>query len=510
MKREYTLLVVDDESIAREHVMQDIAWDKLSITTLYEAADGFDALVQMEEHRPDLVILDIKMPRMNGVELLEEIHRRKYGAQIIALSGYSDFDAARRMLASGQVVEYLLKPASEDVMFEAVYKCIARLEEQERIVDLQSHLSKAAASVRRSAVSRVLFGGQPEDEEETPELNTDCYIQAAVLAAEQEELLREATHRELEREGTALQYCFSCPQPGRKALVFSSGKPELQDEVERICRRLAEESGGYVGCGRLYRSEYQLNVSYQEALLAYVSWSFMEGERFRSIDRVERRIANLHEPWVTAEEMRDFLQAGDREAVQKSVRRLLESALADQRELLFQGEKNRLNISQTRIFFANFVDSVLRDWPEEGNLAAILEARDIDELLRIVDGMLLSFCERQQTDGGGHKAALVRDAKEYIRQHYAERLSLEQVARRVYINPSYLSKLFSEVEGSSFSDTIAQIRLQKAKEYLKDYRYKVYEIAELVGYPNVKHFMRVFKKVEGMTPTEYREKRLFL
>ena len=155
-------------------------------------------------------------------------------------------------------------------MFEAVYKCIARLEEQERIVDLQSHLSKAAASVRRSAVSRVLFGGQPEDEEETPELNTDCYVQAAVLAAEQEELLREATHRELEREGTALQYCFSCPQPGRKALVFSSGKPELQDEVERICRRLAEESGGYVGCGRLYRSEYQLNVSYQEALLAYV------------------------------------------------------------------------------------------------------------------------------------------------------------------------------------------------------------------------------------------------
>ena len=195
MKREYSLLVVDDESIAREHVMQDIAWDKLSITTLYEAADGFDALVQMEEHRPDLVILDIKMPGMTGVELLEEIHRRKYGAQIIALSGYSDFDAARRMLASGQVVEYLLKPASEDVMFEAVYKCIARLEEQERIVDLQSHLSKAAASVRRSAVSRVLFGGQPEDEEETPELNTDCYVQAAVLAAEQEELLREATHR---------------------------------------------------------------------------------------------------------------------------------------------------------------------------------------------------------------------------------------------------------------------------------------------------------------------------
>lgn len=390
MKSEYSLLVVDDERIAREHMLQDIAWETLAITTLYEAEDGYQALEKIESYQPEIIILDIKMPGMNGVELLEEIHQRKYDSQIIALSGYSDFDAARKMLASGQVVEYLLKPASEDVMFEAVYKCIARLEEKERLRELQSHLDKA------------------------------------------------------------------------------------------------------------------------EALLAYVSRSFMEGERFRGIDRVERRIANLHEPWVTAEELREFLKAGDQEAVKKSVRRLLESALADHRDLLFQGEKNRLNIGQIRIFFANFVDSVLRDWPEEGNLTAILEARDIDELLRIVDGMLLSFCERQQTDSGGHKAALVRDAKEYIREHFAERLTLEEVARRVYINPSYLSRLFSEVEGCNFSDTIAQIRIQKAKEYLKDYRNKVYEIAEMVGYPNVKHFMRVFKKMEGMTPTEYREKQMFL
>lgn len=509
MKSEYSLLVVDDERIAREHMLQDIAWETLAITTLYEAEDGYQALEKIESYQPEIIILDIKMPGMNGVELLEEIHQRKYDSQIIALSGYSDFDAARKMLASGQVVEYLLKPASEDVMFEAVYKCIARLEEKERLRELQSHLDKVEASVRRSVVYHVLFGDQAE-EEDTLELDTECYIQVAVLAAEEEERLREATHRELEREDTVLRYCFSCPQPARKALVFSGEEKTLPLEVENICRKLAKETGGYVGCGRLYRSEYQLNVSYQEALLAYVSRSFMEGERFRGIDRVERRIANLHEPWVTAEELREFLKAGDQEAVKKSVRRLLESALADHRDLLFQGEKNRLNIGQIRIFFANFVDSVLRDWPEEGNLTAILEARDIDELLRIVDGMLLSFCERQQTDSGGHKAALVRDAKEYIREHFAERLTLEEVARRVYINPSYLSRLFSEVEGCNFSDTIAQIRIQKAKEYLKDYRNKVYEIAEMVGYPNVKHFMRVFKKMEGMTPTEYREKQMFL
>ena len=127
MKSEYSLLVVDDERIAREHMLQDIAWETLAITTLYEAEDGYQALEKIESYQPEIIILDIKMPGMNGVELLEEIHQRKYDSQIIALSGYSDFDAARKMLASGQVVEYLLKPASEDVMFEAVYKCSARL-----------------------------------------------------------------------------------------------------------------------------------------------------------------------------------------------------------------------------------------------------------------------------------------------------------------------------------------------------------------------------------------------
>ena len=140
MTKSYSLLVVDDERAAREHVLKDIAWDKLSVDTLLEASDGQEALKNVEEHHPDIIILYLKMPGMNGLEFIKAIGALDNKPQIITLSGYADFNAAREMLTSGLVVSYLLKPASEDSMFEAVYSCIAKIEEKQRIIDLEQNL----------------------------------------------------------------------------------------------------------------------------------------------------------------------------------------------------------------------------------------------------------------------------------------------------------------------------------------------------------------------------------
>ncbi len=271
MKHTYSMLVVDDEATARSYVLRQIEWERLDITTLYEAQNGLEAWQIIQEKHPDLMILDIRMPGMDGVELLEQICQSKTEISVVGLSGYSDFEAARKMLSSGRVVEYLLKPASADALFEAVTRCLTRIEE-----------------------------------------------------------------RQLLRRGQAL--------------------------------------------------------------------------------REEEDFPDHTEP------------------------------------------------------------------PAEGSSPA-----------------------EEPSLGGGRKRAIVQQAKEYIQAHYMEKLSLDTVAGQVYLNPSYLSRIFTESEGMSFVDYIQWVRVQRAKELLADPRYKVYEVADQVGYPNFKHFLKVFKKLEQKTPSQYRE-----
>lgn len=148
--RQYSLMIVDDEELARRHILQDISWETLGVGPLYEAADGEAALEKIPKLRPDIVILDIRMPKLDGIGVLERLPEYGCRPQVIALSSYSDFEAARKMLSSGIVVEYLLKPASEDQLFEAVYKCIEKIEE-------------------KNAYAKVQTQPEPEAEEELPE-----------------------------------------------------------------------------------------------------------------------------------------------------------------------------------------------------------------------------------------------------------------------------------------------------------------------------------------------------
>lgn len=298
MSREYSMIVVDDEPAARACALQQIEWRRLVITALYEAGNGLDALEILETKKPELMILDIRMPGMDGVTLLDEICRRKYEISVIGLSGYSDFEAARKMLSSQKVVEYLLKPASVDALFEAVTRCLGQIEEREQ--------------------TKRLRQGLPPD----------------------------STSR-----------WHEWPEPG----------PGLE---------------------------------------------------------------NLH-----------ALPPGGQD-----------KRLPDDRNALTPNEREALPPAAS-----------------------------------------------------GRKSAAVRSVKEYLKEHYAEKLSLEQIAAQVYMNPSYLSRLFTEVEGIGLHRYLQTLRIEKAKELLRDPRYKVYEVADQVGYPNFQHFLKLFKQLEHTTPSKYRE-----
>jgi len=497
MKTEYSLLVIDDEAIARNHVLHGIAWDKLTVNTLLEAADGETGLAMVREHHPDIVILDIRMPGMGGLGFIQALQKEPHRPQIVALSGYSDFEAARKMLSSGLVVAYLLKPVSEDQMFDAVYKCIANIEAMEKKNEMENDLRRVQASMRRSQLRRTLFSGSDPDDDAEDLLQQNQWCQVAVYFGGDARELQQACRAQRVQGIELPQHAFFCADTGGIALVFLSASNDLPNRVMRRCCELLRSYNGKIGCGRSYLSERRLNASYQEALLTCAGQNLLTHQRFSRIGEIEDLLEKERQQ-ILPEGVAAWIRIGDRKNLISAL-----NAAAQKMPLIASNGERPWPLA---VHVAQLIDAMFTERKEELNLVDILAAKTVPELMRLLEQIMRQNNEEGSGDGRNRKAQLVDEVRVYMQENLAEHVTLESAARVASINSSYLSRIFSEVTGQGFADYLAEIRVEKARGLLANRRLKIYEVAELVGYHNAKHFMRVFKKLEGVTPTEYREK----
>ncbi len=410
MDSAYSLLVVDDEPAARYHILNVLDWGKLGISGLFEAENGYEAERVIGEHGPDIIILDIRMPGMSGLELLDRIKAMATDVQVIVSSGYSDFEAARKMLSVGKVVDYLLKPISEDILIEAVIKCIDNIEKERDNTIIRGGYLEAQQKLHRSAVKEAIFAYTGD--EQGGFMEQGAYAQVGVCdTGDPGGEFRDELKRTVERE-PSLKYFFTAADPACFVLYFES-HTDAEDEALRVCRGLLGR-GVKIGLGRVFSESRYAHVSYKEALIACESSLLKEGGRLITI-------------------------AGHQKATKEALEKM----------------------------------------------------------------------KSEEKDSRGYRETLVKKAKEYIEDNYAEPLTLDKVAGALFVNTSYLSHIFSETEGMVFTEYVTKIRLAHAKDLLSHKRLKIYEVAEIVGYSNAKYFIKVFKDKEGLTPAGYRNKHIF-
>lgn len=542
------LLIAEDEDTIREGIVNMIDWNSHQIEVMGEAGNGSEALALMESEQPDLLLTDIRMPQMNGLELIEAGRRRGYDFRSIILSGYNEFSYAKQAIALG-VVDYVLKPCRPEEILKTVLKAKELIErrccqENEQLKrDRSWH--KNAPLVKSQVLSQWIHH-PPVPLERRQELigelamaishegpqiglvSFDFDPPSAGGSGQDFVLLRYAALNiisetlspiykgkiETFHDGNLLLWIGSglagtdSRKSYRTPIYLKEQIGMLQSNLEKYLKLSISIA---VGSCRADISEAHL--SYKEALQAMESrflngkggvYFYTEGSGVIGGGAQEIGILDDPELNVLEDEMLVAVGAGSNELALDLLEQWLER---------FRGNpgclKQEVNIRATAFVVrlkrlaqekqvAGFEwKQHLVNWMEQAPQIETLE-----ELSTILNKIMQNVVEAFSKHRPLHRTVVT--ALEIIRNKYNTNLSLEYVAKEAYVSNTYLSSLFRQELGVNFLDYLHQYRVEEAKKLLRQ-NLKMYAVAKLVGYGEERHFSATFKKWTGLTPSQYQK-----
>ena len=526
---EYRVLLADDEEEIRSGISRKIDWASLGLTLVGEAGNGEEALELAEQLRPDVVLTDIKMPFLDGLELCRRLRVTLPGARLVVFSGFDDFEYARQAMSLG-VSEYILKPINAPELRQVLEKLRDQLDRQrlERrdMETLRRRYEESLPVLRELFYTRLLSGQirpeQVQDRAARYEIDLPQGLWTAALVhvdglgdeGERDELLLLSVQSFLEKH-FALEGCAArvVLYGDMAALLVHLDREErlypLLEELERLSR-LSQSYLGLrltTGVGLPCRGPEELNRSAAGARSALDYRVLAGGGRVIYIGDLEPQSAAA--PSFEEEDQRALSAAvklGTQEQAEAVVRGLMD-------RLRHAG----LSLSKCDLFLLEVVTCLVRLTRSGGlpveevfgeNFTGAVSVSDfssLEELGRWLAERCLKLHEllgRQRTDSAWR---LVEQAKEYIAGHYSdESLSVEALCSHIHLSPTYFSTLFKREVGMSFTAYVTQVRMDEAVRLLRDTDEKTYRIAERTGYSDPNYFSYVFKRRFDVSPSKYR------
>ena len=527
------LFLVEDEIVMRDGIKSQIDWKKEDIEFAGEASDGELAYPMILETKPDILLTDIKMPFMDGLELSALVRKELPDTRIIILSGYDEFSYAQRAVSLG-VTEYLLKPLPPEELLGCIRKVKKEIEQEKSMPDLdwREELLREQSDYQRQMLFRALvMGDRPLAEllrmAEKLKMNiTARYYRLLLMTVREGEGVRPAAFRE-ELSGMLDTvkgwYFFDRGENGYAVLATGNDGKELDECVRETIGLLVgqirtdETRSYFIGVGESVNRISDIGKSFYEANRAFscrfiagmnrvVFSSDLSGVRLRT-DNPGLDVAGLITNEDTRQVLDNFMRTGTYEETDPFLEGVFRSI----------GEKNLnsrifLNYLVMDIYFSMIRFLKEMDCPAEkldekcGSINSFLKedvsasrAREylglcLKELIKIRDGNTRRRYGR-----------LLREAVRYIDEHFdSEDISLNRVAEEASISPNHFSSIFSQEMGITFIEYLIQKRMERAKQLLRTTQLRSSEIAYQVGYRDPHYFSSTFRKTQGMTATEYR------
>ncbi|WP_461205139.1 response regulator transcription factor [Clostridium sp. DL1XJH146] len=534
----YKLILVDDKRDITEGIMKMGDWYQQGFEVCDRAFNGEEALKLIKEKKHNIVVTDIRMPKMDGIELTRRIKELDMNIKVILLSGYDDFAYAQQAIKLG-AEEYLLKPVRINLIKEAVNRAKIKLDEERNSkeeIDLLNHkLVESFPLLKEKYFKYLLSSAKKDDLSKIKEkfdflgINLETENIIIIIAEldnihminnknymEEFELYKNQVANTLREDVSRTCKCEVFRYDQNKIIILLNGdkKINLKENIHKaykiaeIIRSTVENCSQNtitLAIGDISPTMEEIYYSFRNAQKILSYKLYLGGNRVITIDDIELGSKSLFKyPMNVEEELLFAIKIGRVEQIDVLVEKYLNDLLSE-KKLSPQAFKNIL---------IEFIGSVYRkilytDSDKYGctkELDYLVEINKLKTLDRIKDWMkqnLTMICQLMQEEKKSRLEKDIYKAKEYIYKYYNTNISLQKVANYICISPTYFSAVFKEYVGESFIEFLINYRIKKAKGLLVDGQYKIYEVANMVGYSDRRYFSELFKKHVGQNPAQY-------
>ena len=533
----HNILIVDDEQLIRQGLRARIEYLGIDVDEIFEAENGLMALRLQEEHPIDVVITDIRMPDMDGLELIQEMQKKNNQIKFVVLSGYAEFSYAETAIRLG-VKAYLLKPVSNDDLkaaFDKAYKEMEQTASVRQEVQMKKRMDREKKVYQQEKALNALFSSQEAGAVTREQLCKLCGYDEKMWAGGAESVLYLAIlhinkesfehqrFRPVDHELVRfmIRNIFEEIQaPCEKLLVNSlsdtrqmygifigDDKKKLRMEVERIYLRmrsvLEKKMGIYLTIG-VSRCRSQLEgketSEARQALkqrIIYGKANIYFYEDIRILGEQEFPVSQLHL-------LEQYIEHNEIFKVKNLVQEIFSEELV-----------KKYGSAYLRIMWIRILNLLLHHYERRGRNAAEIEKmlqnynlldriQSLQEIRQKIIEMVME-CVSTESVADANARSKIQMAIGYIQEHFAENLTVNVLAEHYGMSPNYFSSMFKKEMSRSAVNYITELRINQARELLYHSELSVVDISKKVGYEDSQYFFRVFKKYLGMTPLQYRE-----
>jgi two-component system, response regulator YesN len=533
----WKIAIIDDERQVLQGMKRAIPWEELESDWVGEALNGADGLNLIRMTQPDIIITDIYMPLMNGLDMIEQLRKEGFNGKIIILSGYSDFEHARQALRHN-VSDYVSKPISMPTLKAILMKVIQELMDEEE------------KRIKQGELEHKLMLYEPFIEKE--------WVRSAAIGT------LSSTGRNMEHLPQPYRYWSGCKHAvlgielvrDERACTFSVSDWNLfRFAVSNVVCELARKVFPFVEYTELHSTRAVLIIHPEgnegqekqvieglglriiESVKSYLKlasrvgigttkpdWSQIPDsteEAFRAIDMRNKRVLSSCElfnyqgeeesgqvhaalfPVKFTYELANAIKTAQEIEAQQLVAEYI-SELGNQRGITpdyIQMLGSELwGIISYCLYEAGYVLDEL--FTNDQIAKELMGLSQPDQLQKWLTEKITVICGSRQWKGGSKHRKVVDFMTHYIHEHYAEDLTLADLSEKVFISRNHLSIIFKNMTGETFNTYLTRVRIERARELLLERNILVYEVAERVGYKNVPYFSTLFKKITGMNPTD--------
>jgi len=520
----YNVIVVDDETWICKLIRKIVDWEAIGFNIIANASDGFTALELIEKHKPELVITDIRMPGLDGIGLIKAAREKKLDIEFIIVSGYSDFEYARSALAY-DAFAYILKPLDKDELEEVLYKAKDKISKKHSIkvklessetVMLESELRKIIDKTNKGITAEYLNGkyntkfmGGPyytvifkQDFISKDNINDDYQYFLSKVKTTYADDFQEIVYFPGNSEGQT---------------IFVINLKYETDDINGLMRKIMQafDAEGLsksfkltISIGLKVNSINEIDVSYESAANAMKARIFLGVGRVINANKEAARIINTKNiiDIRVKKKLSVLFDVFDMENALKEIKRILFDAEKKSAENLLSCHIAAYEILEILFEAMENKGVKYKDGISRQQAVAVIDGfSSVKEIEDYITSIIKEFQDSYLDEKHNNGEKLITEIKRFISENYMSNINLDDVAKLVCLSPTYVSEIFKRKTGENFSEYLIDYRIEIAKDMLKDIRYKVVDISQMVGYADSKYFSRLFKKKVGVNPRDYRK-----